>query len=140
MWREKIIEWLGHECEVEECPLPHLYREHSKEVLTEAVKDLFNTLGPDDILREEKGQIWFGDRPLMDAEVNQIKAETTTFLQTKLWKVLQYDIKHQANKKMFVLGEKDIDFIAGKLWMYTLDVIRTRLASISKGKGSFNVK
>lgn len=101
------------------------------EVLQELVKDLYCTIGADDILNTD-GEWTVGGKPLSEAEVQLIKSEAGVFLGTRLWKVLQYDIKYKANLVMFEKSKKGEDLIAGKLWTYTLDCITTRLKQITK--------
>ncbi len=109
------------------------------EILTQAVKKLFNTLDADDILREgENGQWFLEDKPLATAQQQLLAAEATQFLSTKLWPVLCADVKYQANKQMYLLAEDKVQITAGKLWQFTLDCFKTRLESLSKGRAIFN--
>lgn len=101
-----------------------------EEVLTKTVKHLFNTIGPEDILKDWK----IGNKQITDGEKKLLIAEAITFLNTRLWKVLQDEIKHRANEAMFVKAKTEYDLTAGKLWLYTLDCIKTRLEQISKSK------
>jgi hypothetical protein len=111
---------------------------HKDEVLQEIVKDLYTTIGADDILKEIQG-VWFvGDKPLQEEEKKLIIAEAQIFINTKLWKILQLDVKYRANLKMFEQSKTETDLIAGKLWLFTLDCFKTRIKSLSKGKGTFN--
>ena len=111
-----------------------------EKVLTQSVSKLYNTIGPEDILREEKGQMIVGDKILSQDEKKLLMSEATQFLATRLWKVLQADVKYQANKKMYLESKSLDDMVFGKMWTYTLDAIRTRLESLSKGSGHFNSK
>ena len=109
-------------------------------LLTLATKRFFNTIGPEDIL-QEKGKAWMCEgKPLSDGEKNLLIAETAQFLNSKLWKVLKIDIQYQANRAMFIKGEGKDDLVAGKLLLYTLDVIKTRLKSVEKGNAIYNVQ
>lgn len=109
-------------------------------LLTLATKRFFNTIGPEDIL-QEKGKVWMCEgKPLSDGEKNLLIAETAQFLNSKLWKVLKTDIQYQANRAMFIKGEDKDDLVAGKLLLYTLDVIKTRLKSLEKGSAIYNVQ
>lgn len=106
------------------------------EVLTEAVKELYNTIGQEDILQEEPdGKFRFLDKTMTDADKQRIVVEAREFTKTLLWKVLQIDVKYQANKMMFLEAENEIQITAGKLWLYTLDCFKTRLNSLSKQSG-----
>lgn len=110
-------------------------------ILTLAVKKHFNTISAEDILQEDERGQWFCEgRILTDGEKKLLMAEAVHFLNTRLWKVLEADIKYQANRKMFILGKGTDDLVAGKLWMYTFDCLRTRLKSMDKGSAIFNKK
>lgn len=112
-----------------------------KKILTLSVRRLYNTIGPDDILRETPEGQWLFEgkaldernRKLIIAEANQIESMT-------LWKVLQKDIQYQSNRRMFLIGKTETDIIVGKIWLYSFDAIKTRLRSIAHGKGTFNTQ
>lgn len=109
------------------------------DVLTEVVKDLYNSIGSDDILTEISPAEWrYKDKTLGPAQQKALIAEATVFLSGKLWDILKDDIKYQSNKKMFVNSASNEDLVAGKLWLLTLDAIDTRLKSLAKGRGTFN--
>ena len=114
------------------------HRWYDKEVLTAAVAGFYNTIGTDDILREVNGKWMVGEKEVDDSIKQAMIGEAKTLLNMRLWKVLQNDIKYRANKQMFLESQSEIDLIAGKLWLYTLDCINTRLDSISKESGRFN--
>lgn len=108
-------------------------------ILTHAVKRLYNTISADDILKEVAGGTWMLEgKAMSDAQKKQLIAEARNFIDSSLWKLLQKDIKYQANRKMYLLGKTDIDLIAGKLWLYTLDAIKTRLTSMSNESGIYS--
>lgn len=102
------------------------------EILTEAVKHLFNTISAEDILRKDNGDVRFENRVLTPTEVNQIKAEARQLLGMKLWRVLKLDIKYQLNKKMFEEVTITADVLWGKLLLFYDDIIRTRLQTLDK--------
>ncbi len=108
-------------------------------VLTLAVKHLFNTIGADDILQVHPDGTWTVEgKPIPKVTRDLLVAEATQFLGTTLWRVLQTDIKYQANRKIFILATDEMQLTAGKLWTYTFDALRTRLNSLQKGSGDFN--
>lgn len=124
--RDKLIQWLGGYTE--------------EEVLTTAVKHLYNTIGPEDILKENREGKWtMNGKILDDGTKNLIIEEAKMMVKMKTWKILQNDIKYRANKKMFEKSQTEMDLVAGKLWLYTLDNINTRLESLAQGRGIFNV-
>src|SRR3954463_10624033 len=90
------------------------------EILTLAVKRFFNTISADDILqvRKETGEWLLEGKPISDAEQGLLIAQAKQFDESKLWAILQRDVKYQANKAMYVKGDKVDDLIAGKLWTF----------------------
>lgn len=107
-------------------------------ILTMAVKDLFNTVGHDDILQEKEGQ-WIANGKILPDGVKQaLVAEANHMLESKLWRIIESDIKYQANLRMYEKSQSETDLIAGKLWLYTFDVIKTRLQSLAKKSAKFN--
>lgn len=110
-------------------------------ILTLLVKKLFNTIGFEDILTEDINGNWIiGDKILTDVNKKLLIAEAKQLLSSKLWNVLQTDVKYQANKKMFVLSESIPDITMGKSWVYVLDCFKTRLESLTNESGYFNRK
>lgn len=111
-----------------------------RRLLTLAVRRLFNTIGPDDILKvhDDKRTWLFKGKPLLEVEQNLLIAEAKTFLNSKLWQIFEADICWQANRKTFLLAKDDLDMIAGKSILYTLDIMKTRLKSMESGFPVFN--
>lgn len=108
------------------------------EILTLAVKRLFNTISSDDILRESAGQWFYKDKMLSTAEKELLIAEATQFSNSKLWEILSTDIKWKANKTMYLTATTEIQLAGGKLWAYTIDCINTRLKSMRSKSGLYN--
>ncbi len=110
-------------------------------ILSLAVKKLFNTIGPDDILKETQTGEWkYAGKMLTQGQKDLIVAQATQFMESFLWKVLQDDVSYQANRKMFSTSVTDEQLVNGKFWVYTLDTFRTRLGSLKKQRGSFSTK
>ena len=118
--------------------LDSLNQREAHEILTKAVKRLFNTIGADDILKEKDGKWFLQDKAISEGNRKGLISEANMFLGSQLWKVLQLDIKYHSNKRMFLESKNEIDMIAGKLWLFTLDSIKTRLESMDKGSAIFN--
>lgn len=102
------------------------------ELLTEAVKHLFNTIGPDDILHQDhETKLWmFQGKPMDQADIINLKEEAKILRSMKLWRVLKMDIKHQLNKKMYEESRITMDVVWGKLILWYDDCIRTRLQTL----------
>lgn len=139
-FKTRLIKWLGGFPTIKDAieSIQEKDFEERKLILTLAVRRLFNTIGAEDILKEVDGQWLFegkaiseGTRKLLIAEANQLEGMT-------LWKILQKDVQYQANRRLFLIGTSEMDLIAGKLWLYSFDAIKTRIKSLAQGNGSFN--
>ena len=136
--RKWIIKKLGGFIDIDDAINNIKDSEDKHKILTLAVKDLYNTITKDDILTEQNGA-WFSKGKIIDNSIKKVLiAEAETFKSSKLWSILQDDIKYQSNKKMYTDSVNIDDLIAGKLWLLTLDTFKTRLNSLQKGRGKFN--
>lgn len=99
-------------------------------ILTEAVKKLFNTIGPEDILKLEQDVWTFEGKPLTRMEMTNLRQEAEFLRRSKLWRVLKLDIRYQLNKKMYEEGRTELDVVWGKLALYLDDIARARLKSL----------
>lgn len=133
MWRTKLIEFLGGYVDAESAINATENYEERRKMLTYAVKRHFNTIGPEDILRENdlKQWLWAG-KQLNEAQKKMIVAEMTAFMQSTSWEIIQSDLKYQANRKMYLLAENEAQITFGKMWQYVVDCINTRLKRIAK--------
>ncbi len=99
-----------------------------REILTEAIKKLYNTIGSDDILKQNPDGTWmFQGRPLTGIEVSNLKQEANEIKGMKLWRVIKMDIRYQIGKKMFEEAKVKDDLVWGQLLTYLDDIIRNRL-------------
>lgn len=117
---ETVIEW------VREQPLKekHVW-------LTLAVKRLFNTIGPDDILKiTESGHWLWQGKPLSEANRTLLKAEVEQYRKSFLAKVIDAELKYQANRRMFINSATELDLVAGKLLVYYTDIVHTKFKRI----------
>lgn len=133
--RDWIIEKLGGYPDIDSAieAVREADSEEKYAILTLAVKRLFNTIGPEDIFKiHESGKWMYRGRPLREEEVKLLKSEAMQFQASKLWEMLQLELKYQANRKMYVSSENELDIVAGKLWVYTTDAISSRLKSMLK--------
>ena len=107
----------------------------SKElILTQTVRNLFNTIDTDDVLKIVGNSITCCGKPLNEGEYKLLTAEATNFLNSRIWKVLSKDVAYRAKEAMFEKAKTEEDLTAGKMCLYVLDIIKTRLEQISKLK------
>lgn len=110
-------------------------------ILTLAVKNLFNTIGPDDILKPAaSGQWMFKNRLLTKGQVELLMLEAAQLDKMLLWEVLRADVLYQANRKMYLHAENELHVITAKFWLYTFDTMKTRLKQIAAGSPMYSKK
>lgn len=102
------------------------------DVLDARVAGLFSTIRKDELLREENGAWYSGDRELTVHEIRQIKAEARALLNSLLWRVLENDVDYQAYKCIFTKSRNEFDLISGKMLKVYLDIHKTRLQELSR--------
>lgn len=139
--KKKLIELLGGFPTIDDAitAIQDRELEDRKTLLTLAVRRLFNTIGSDDILKENENGDWVSEgKVLSRGTVDLIRAEARALEGSTIWKILQRDVQWQTNRKMFILGKSEMDIVVGKIWLYSFDAIRTRLNSIAGGSGKFN--
>lgn len=136
MLRRWIIETLGGFATLDDA-IAHIKQTQDEarkhQVLTEAVKKLFNTIGVEDILKQNPNGTWmYRDRPLSPQEVENLRTEAQFLQQSRLWKLIGLDVKYQLNKKMFDESVITMDVMWGKLQQYLWDIVRTRMERMLK--------
>jgi len=104
-------------------------------ILTLAVRRLFNTISEDDILKQNSDNTWmFEGKPLTKGEINSLKMQAKDYVGSRLYKVISKDITYQANRKMFIDSQGEIDLTAGKLLLFYNDIVNTRLKNMSNSR------
>ncbi|SRR4030066_813195 len=127
--KNKLIKLLGGYTDIEDF-LKDKTVENKRKILTLAVKRLFNTIDSDDILQVKEGVWIFEGRPLTKDEVDIIKNSAKSFTEGLLFKILDKELRYQANRKMFIESQNEMDLISGKILLYYIDIIKTRLKRI----------
>jgi hypothetical protein len=102
------------------------------------VKDVFNLVTEDDILRVQrssnpmKPDIWYHNgRPLQTAQVKLLQEQAKSFAQSELWKILKSELLHIAHKNGFEKATSEADMVTNKALVYLVDVIDSKLKSIA---------
>lgn len=103
------------------------------------IDDVFNMISEDDILKvarsttPTKADVWHykGDA-LSQAQVDLLKKQASSFAQSELWKILSNELRYQALQKGLVKSQTTEDLIASKAILYVVDVISSKLQSMSQ--------
>jgi len=97
-------------------------------ILTEVVQELYNPIRAEDILQlKDDGSYTFGDKVLTPDQYAAIKREADIFKNSALYKVLDYDCKYRANRKMYIEATTIEQVESGKIMLYIWDVVKSRL-------------
>lgn len=97
------------------------------------VRGLFNTIDESDVLRiDSKGVIMYQNKPLTREIADKIKTEAGTFNDSLVWEFLTNDMKYVSNQRMWEKSENIEDVLAGKIMLYTIEVMRKKLENLSK--------
>jgi len=111
--------------------LNYLSKEEKHEILTMSVRRFFNAITAEDILKEKDGQWFYEGKAMNEATKKLLISQAEVLKEWQLWKILQDDIRYQANKRMFLDSKNEYDLIAGKIWLTTIDAINTRLKKMT---------
>ena len=104
--------------------------EDKHKILTKAVAHLFNTITEDDILKRQGAEYTFKGKPLMDAQIQSLRSQSEGWMESHLFEIIDYELKYQANRKMYLDSKNEMDMIAGKLIVYTWDIIKSKLKKL----------
>lgn len=107
-----------------------LNSEDKYRILTIAVKRLFNTIGQDDVLQQIDGEWRFEGKPITKGEIDNIRMQAKSFMDSKLWSVLEKELKYQANRQMFSEAKTWEDLMSGKVLLLLVHIIKVRLKNI----------
>lgn len=104
-----------------------------KKFINYIVKDLFNGLTEKDILvQTEDNGIMFKGKKLDNSDVASLYRDAENIKKSTMWKLLTNDAKYQANKRMFEKSNSVEDMMAGKLMLYSIEILDNTLRKLSK--------
>lgn len=136
MLRERVIRWLGGYASTTEAieairAIPN--GEERRRILTLAVRRLYNSITGEDVLKPDpaSGQWTFMGKPISKEDTALLTQQAKNLLDSQLWRVLQTDLKYQANKRMFTESVDVLDITAGKMLVFYTDIIHTRLKKLA---------
>jgi len=97
------------------------------------VKDVFNTITEDDILKIVGPNVWeHKGKRLTAGQIQSLKSQAKNFQESGLWQVLRAELLHLALETGYKKSKTEADQIAGKLLHYLTDVIDSKLVNMSK--------
>ena len=120
-----------HRITTEDC-LEHIESidnlEEKNRVLTLAVQHMFHVVDAEDILRKNPDGSWsYGNRILNEENVRALQSAMDNFSKSQLYRVLKADLKYHATTMVALKSRTIDDVVAGKLLLYYIDIVDTRL-------------
>jgi len=96
------------------------------------VRELFNGVTENDILRVHGIHVIIGDKEVSKEHTMKIIADATMLSSNIAWQALLFDMKYVANKLMFEksVSEKDMQF--GKAVLYIIELLNKKILSYRK--------
>lgn len=101
-------------------------------LLNQIVRETFNGVTPEDVLRFEDGSFYVGDKLIQMSEIEAYKEEAKVILNTHLWPLLLKNVADTAIKRIAHHSNNFDDVFFGKAMLYELDVIDKMLTALSK--------
>lgn len=98
------------------------------------MKNLFNTVTEDQILKIYNNKVTIGNVELSEKDVRGLKSEAITIQSLPLWQYLTGSMKYIANKRMYNDSKSIEDLIAGKMILFTLEVMEKKIDNIKNIK------
>ena len=96
-------------------------------------KHLFKLVTESDFLRiDNNAQVSFRGKLLNSIEREAIVVEAKNLHANEMWKLLQNEMVYVANKKMFYDSSTTDDILAGKMVLWTLDVMQKKIDKLSR--------
>jgi len=98
-------------------------------------KHVFKVILEEDLLRRnERGRLEVRGNELTPEGAELIANQAQALKDSMLWRHLRNDLQYHALKKTLNDSQSMNDVISGKLTLYLIDVIESRVDNLSKGK------
>ena len=95
------------------------------------LKNLFNAIGEDEVLKYQKGKFILRGTPLDDRATGNFVSQANSIVKSQLWKHLTDDLKYIANQRMYEKSTTIDDLIFGKAMLYNIDILENKLKRLS---------
>jgi hypothetical protein len=104
-----------------------------KYIINYIAKHLFKLITEDEFLRvDKKGDVHFRGTVLTKDQIETLSKEAKDIKSTELYKILLNEMTFLSNKKIFFDSTSETDLLAGKMALWTLDVLSRKIDNISR--------
>lgn len=98
-----------------------------------AFRHLYKLVLPEEILRPDgTGRIYFRGKTLEKEEMSDLGEQARLIMKQPVFRMLMLEMTDVANRKIFHESKDTTDILAGKMALYTVDVLEKKLYNISK--------
>ena len=117
-------------------------KEDKHALLTQVVAELYNTVGPDQVLfkhkREDNKEVWYlGTRQLTDKQLLNFAQEAEIISKLGLWEEIQNCMKYLSKREMFLKAGTIDDMIGGKMLLFHLNNVNKIIETAIKIGANF---
>lgn len=96
-----------------------------KKIKNWLLKDILLQVNAEEVFTySPKGTLYLNGKPLTEGEIRSLQNEVKFLEETKIWKVYQDTLSHQAKERMFEKAQSWEDVWSGKLMLKQLEVLR----------------
>lgn len=86
----------------------------------------------DFLMSDKTGKLIYQGNPLTSEQKSSIISQAQVLHSMDLYKLLMNEMKYVANKKIFFDAKNIDDMMAGKMVLWTLDVIEKKIENLAK--------
>jgi len=101
------------------------------ELLNLLFREIFHAVTESEVFRFEKGKFYMGDVEVGSAEVLMLQQQAQSILSSRIWELLQGNMRSLAIQRMASQSKNWEDVFFGKAMLYELNVIQNSLRSIA---------
>jgi hypothetical protein len=95
-------------------------------------KHLFKTITAEDFIREKKGRLYINGKMLNAESEIILRDEAGRVQNSTLWKMIKLEAEYHALDKVLRKSESIDDVVAGKLMIYIIDIMDSRMNTLQK--------
>lgn len=96
------------------------------------MKHLFNTVTEDDVIQVVGKYMVVEGRQVTAEFKRELVSGAQSLERLLLWKQMVKEMKHVANKRMYMESTGDADMVAGKWILYAVDVMEKKISNIAR--------
>lgn len=99
-------------------------------VINYLTRHLLKTILVEDLFRKEGNGWYIGRHRLTPEELNDLKAEADSLLESEIWKLMTREITWRSNLQMFEKARNENDIVFGKAQLYNWELAQKFLEQV----------